>query len=281
MISKLILHIDEAWRWPLAGPVSVWCAMKLKRSRLWDFMDSKILSEKRREELYDKAYTLQEKWKILIWHGFSSNTEIDTHWIIPALHLASTRAIFALLKQFFKKYRAPALESSSSPIDQKALIQLTKLFRKRKLFNNKKTHLNNQMSPLIKGEDWASLNQGDLDEASSLQKHSILEEIKSTPNTLYQIQEIIIDGNHTFWLDISTWIKTTTIIKGDAKVSLISLASIIAKVERDRYMKKISKTFPEYDFHQHKWYGTKKHRETIATYGKSTLHRASFCRNIV
>ena len=48
-----------------------------------------------------------------------------------------------------------------------------------------------------------------------------------------------------------------TIIKGDEKELIISLASIIAKVSRDRYIVNLSKKYPEYGFEKHKGYGTK------------------------
>lgn len=74
-----------------------------------------------------------------------------------------------------------------------------------------------------------------------------------------------------------------TIIKGDAKEKTIGLASIVAKVMRDRYMvRKSSETiFAPYDFATHKGYGTKKHREAIAQYGLSPEHRQSYCKNII
>lgn len=73
-----------------------------------------------------------------------------------------------------------------------------------------------------------------------------------------------------------------TIIKGDAKEKVIGLASIMAKVTRDRYMVKKAKElgFEKYAFGVHKGYGTKVHRATIAQFGLSTEHRATFCKNV-
>jgi len=73
-----------------------------------------------------------------------------------------------------------------------------------------------------------------------------------------------------------------TIIRGDAKEKVIGLASIMAKVTRDRYMKKIATkpSFAVYDFARHKGYGTKIHREAIAKNGLSLEHRVTYCRNI-
>lgn len=69
-----------------------------------------------------------------------------------------------------------------------------------------------------------------------------------------------------------------TIIKGDAKEKVIGLASIMAKVTRDRYMVRVSDTYPQYDFHVHKGYGTAKHISALKLHGLSPLHRRSFCR---
>lgn len=73
-----------------------------------------------------------------------------------------------------------------------------------------------------------------------------------------------------------------TIIKGDAKEKVIGLASIMAKVTRDRYMETLAEkpSFEVYNFARHKGYGTKVHREAIAQNGLSTEHRASYCKNI-
>ena len=69
-------------------------------------------------------------------------------------------------------------------------------------------------------------------------------------------------------------------MRGDLKIPVISLASVVAKVERDRYMKSISSEYPEYGLAKHKGYGTQMHREAIAEHGLSEVHRVSFCRNI-
>ncbi|MEK7505797.1 MAG: ribonuclease HII [Patescibacteria group bacterium] len=70
-----------------------------------------------------------------------------------------------------------------------------------------------------------------------------------------------------------------TIIGGDEKVSLIALASIVAKVSRDRRMKRLSKKYPRYGFDVHKGYGSALHIKLIRRYGLSDIHRRSFCRS--
>ena len=72
-----------------------------------------------------------------------------------------------------------------------------------------------------------------------------------------------------------------TVIKGDEKIPVIALASICAKVVRDRKMVKLGKKYPEYEFETHKGYGTRIHIAAIQKYGITDLHRASFLKNLV
>ncbi len=67
-----------------------------------------------------------------------------------------------------------------------------------------------------------------------------------------------------------------TIIKGDALVPVISLASVAAKVRRDRLMKRLALQYPEYAFEAHNGYGTKRHYEAIGKWGLTDIHRRSF-----
>jgi len=84
---------------------------------------------------------------------------------------------------------------------------------------------------------------------------------------------LLIDGREVI-PDIS--LNQKSIIKGDAKVFSIALASIIAKVTRDRMMDEYAKKYPEYLFEKHKGYGTKLHFEAIKKHGPSKIHRKSF-----
>ncbi len=83
---------------------------------------------------------------------------------------------------------------------------------------------------------------------------------------------VVIDGN--FGLEIKE--KQKSIIKADKTVLECSLASIIAKVSRDRFMRKMDKEFPGYGFARHKGYPTKGHREAIKKLGSCPIHRKSF-----
>lgn len=70
--------------------------------------------------------------------------------------------------------------------------------------------------------------------------------------------------------------KQKAVKDGDKICASISAASIIAKVYRDKLMRKLSKKYPRYGFGKHKGYGTKRHQEAIRRYGLSIIHRRSF-----
>ncbi len=77
------------------------------------------------------------------------------------------------------------------------------------------------------------------------------------------------------------YINQKTIIKGDEIVPIISLASIVAKVTRDRHMKTLAKKYPGYGFEIHKGYGTKAHYAAIKKQGISDVHRKSFLKKLL
>lgn len=70
------------------------------------------------------------------------------------------------------------------------------------------------------------------------------------------------------------------IVSGDGRSLCIAMASIIAKVTRDRLMDELDKVHPGYGFAQHKGYGTEEHREAILKRGRSGAHRDSFLRKL-
>ena len=71
-----------------------------------------------------------------------------------------------------------------------------------------------------------------------------------------------------------------TIIHGDALVPIISLASVVAKVRRDRLMRRLARSFPNYGFEQHKGYATKQHYVAIERFGLCAIHRKTYCREL-
>ena len=67
-----------------------------------------------------------------------------------------------------------------------------------------------------------------------------------------------------------------TIIHGDDLIPIISLASIAAKVVRDRLMVELAAQYPDYGFEKHKGYGTRLHYEMLEKHGLCVIHRRSF-----
>jgi len=87
-----------------------------------------------------------------------------------------------------------------------------------------------------------------------------------------KVDFLLIDGN--FGIDSN--IPQKSIVKGDEKIFLIKLASIIAKVSRDKSMLRYHKQYPQYRFDKHKGYGTRLHFKMLKKYGPCKIHRKSF-----
>ncbi len=82
----------------------------------------------------------------------------------------------------------------------------------------------------------------------------------------------LIDGNQAPKLDCAV----RTIVRGDSLEPAISAASILAKVTRDRLMRKLHIEYPDYGFDRHKGYPTADHLARLARYGPCPIHRRSF-----
>lgn len=184
---KTICGIDEAGRGPLAGPVVVASVIMPDNSMIEGINDSKKISEKKREKLYDQI--LEEAISYGV--GIIGHDEIDEINILNATKKALTLS---------------------------------------------------------------------------------LKELTVKPDL------IIVDAlTHIDTMGI----PYESIIKGDAKCYSISVASIIAKVTRDRIMREWDNVYPEYGFQQHKGYGTAKHISAIKEYGLCPIHRKSFTKNFI
>jgi ribonuclease HII len=64
--------------------------------------------------------------------------------------------------------------------------------------------------------------------------------------------------------------------KGDAVSVSVAAASIVAKVTRDREMRRLHRRFPEFGFDHNKGYGTPEHLEVLERFGPTPIHRLSF-----
>ena len=182
-----ICGIDEAGRGPLAGPVVVASVIMPKDSMIEHVNDSKKVTEKRREELYD----------IILNEAIAYGVGI---------------------------------------IDEKEIDEIN-------ILNATKKGLTNSLKELTVKPDLI-----------------IVDALKGI-DTLQ--------------------IPYMSIVKGDAKCYSISAASIIAKVTRDRIMRKYDEIYPEYGFEKHKGYGTAAHIAKIKEIGPCPIHRNSFIKNFI
>lgn len=177
-----VAGVDEAGRGPLAGPVFA-AAVILDDSRpIAGLMDSKILDEKRRDDL-----ALQIREQALAFSIASASVdEIDSLNILQATMLAMKRACDGL---------------SLQPV------------------------------------------------------------------------QVLIDGNR---VPSGLRYPAHAIVRGDATVSAISAASILAKTARDAVCRSLHDMYPQYDFAQHKGYATRAHLALLEQHGPCPAHRRSF-----
>ena len=181
--ESLIAGIDEAGRGPLAGPLVCACVIMPKTDLIEGINDSKKLSLKKREELFEQIVQTALAYSII---------EID-----------------------------------EKTIDELNILNATKLGMKK-----------------------------------------ALEALAVKPEIVF-----------TDAVQIETDLPQKNIIHGDGLSYNIAAASILAKVHRDRLMQKLSLQYPQYQFAQHKGYGTKLHIEKLKEFGPCPLHRKSFLKN--
>ena len=112
-----------------------------------------------------------------------------------------------------------------------------------------------------------------LSEALRLATRRAVEQIQQTK---VPFSEIIIDGTMNFLVGTKLEKYVSTLKKGDFLVKEISAASILAKVERDKYMTELDAVYPEYGFGKHVGYGTAAHQKAMEKFGLTPEHRRSF-----
>lgn len=116
-----------------------------------------------------------------------------------------------------------------------------------------------------------------IDEINVLQAtlESMTKSVNLLAKQLHQNDKIfvLVDGNT---LPPMLKLPAEAVVKGDAKVLSIAAASIIAKVTRDRIMRKYDIEYPQYGLAQHKGYPTRAHVAAISKHGPSEIHRMTF-----
>ncbi len=178
---KLIAGIDEVGRGPLAGPVVSAAVILKDNARIPGLADSKELTPKKREDLFEK----------IIKNSLDFSISIVSHLVIDDINILN---------------------------------------------------------------------------ATRFANFLCIKHLKLKPDL------VLIDGRDKQILDL----PFDTIIKGDRYVRSIAAASILAKVTRDRLMRKYSEEFSQYAFEEHMGYGTRKHRTLLTLHGACEIHRRSY-----
>lgn len=143
--------------------------------------------------------------------------------------------------------------------------------RKRELLYEKIKH----MAP-ASTTGWVTSREIDRFGISESLKLACRRAVEQIQKTKIPFSEIVIDGTVNFLIDTTLEKYVSTLKRGDFLIKEISAASIIAKVERDRYMVELAKKYPGYGFDRHVGYGTKNHQEAMEKFGLTTEHRRSF-----
>ena len=247
-MKTLNLYIDEAGRGPLAGPMYIGIILPLKKltaKELSLFCDSKKLSESKREEHYSKIQLLQDRKKLIALSASVSAKEIDTYGMTIAQHIAISRGLIEVFQQLLNEI-SPQIEQGICKIDDYYSLIIQNLLSQKKM------------------------------------SYEHLISIIKIFYEQFQLQyNLVIDGNKDFWLwKTFPLLKIQTIIDGDDKVKEIWMASIIAKVSRDRVMNSLPKKYQKYGFQKHKGYGTLVHRNAIKEFWVSNIHRKLFLKEL-
>ncbi|MCY3549680.1 MAG: ribonuclease HII [Candidatus Poribacteria bacterium] len=122
------------------------------------------------------------------------------------------------------------------------------------------------MSVGVGAADHQMIDRSNILKATLLAMQEAVEKLTPQPDYL------LVDG-----LNLpATGIVGEAIPKGDRRSYSIAAASIIAKTTRDRLMVEADCTYPNYGFPKHKGYPTSQHRQAIAQFGASEIHRLTF-----
>ncbi|MBB2955482.1 ribonuclease HII [Bifidobacterium commune] len=237
----LIIGLDEVGRGALAGPVMVGAAV------VWScdvgvlgipegVTDSKLLTEYKREAMFDGLLS----WCAASAVGQASNTEIDEWGISYALGIAALRAINEVERELNIGVASAACDAETSSGSSVAVSVDSGL-----------------SSGCFSGSDRPRVGA-----------------ILDGPNNYISKVAGTFDAPGVPILP-----DVTTKVKADQSCVLVSVASVIAKVTRDRLMVALAQGNPNYAPYQwkrNKGYGSTAHREAIAQYGATPLHRVSW-----
>lgn len=251
---SVIVGFDEVGRGSLAGPVMVGAAAFLAQ-RLPQaahdmphyLADSKMLTERRREALYEPLQQWADAWAV----GSATSAEIDEWGISHALGIAALRALDTVERTLFGAFADAASATSAT--------QSGGVFRAQ-----------GSMPAAGAQEPTLAADWDALDPACMPRVGAILD----GPN------DYITKALGTFEAPaVSMPAHVVTQVKGDQHCGSVACAAVLAKVTRDRLMTRLAETNPDYaryGWAHNKGYGSQEHRAAIAQYGPCDEHRTSW-----
>ena len=113
-----------------------------------------------------------------------------------------------------------------------------------------------------------------IDEINILQaaRLAMKQAVQRLPVTEPRHTLVAVDGNQA----IETPMQQKLVVKGDARFRSIAMASILAKVFRDRFMMAVDRKWPQYGFAGHKGYPAAQHKAALKQFGPCPIHRLTF-----
>ncbi len=128
----------------------------------------------------------------------------------------------------------------------------------------------------LSGIEWGigSVSSGMVDRINVLEatKVAMKKAVCSLKKKGFSVDALLIDGNFL----VGTGLPERAVVRGDETIVSCKVAGIVAKVTRDRMMRRASKRYPGYRFERHKGYCTESHLEAIERIGHCPIHRRSF-----
>jgi len=202
---------------------------------------------------------------------------------------------------FGRVYTAAVILPKDDTFDHSRVKDSKKFHSKKKIEEVAEYIKENAIAWYVSFEDEKVIDEINILQATQKSMHSsilevrkqILSKMKETNNTNYNI-ELLIDGNYFNPITILNKknskiesIPYTTIEGGDNKYTAIAAASVLAKVERDKYIDELCEQNPTlaeyYGIDSNKGYGAKRHLDGIKSHGITIWHRRSFgiCKSYV
>jgi len=238
--KKYQIGIDEVGRGPIAGPVAVCSFLVEDDNFLASCTDLNFIKEKKLSKLRDSKKLSKKQREN--WFEF--------------LKVAKTEGFCDFAVSFVSPENIDKF--GISKCIQKALNKSLENITQNILFARSSDEGDGSGARPSQKEYFASFSESDL---------------KNPYPSLYDLCSVFLDGG----LKAPKEFKfQKTIIKGDELYPVISMASIVAKVSRDRIMEGFAKKYPEYGFERHVGYGTRVHYEAIKKHGQTPIHRKSF-----